>query len=67
MNASLVNADLAIDHPRTSAVAVPADAARIAIRLGGTFRLPPVPQAAPAAVADTGRVRLGGTFRLPRA
>ncbi len=43
------------------------------IRLGGTFRLPPMMGAAskpvqagatPAEVSDSGRIRLGGTFRL---
>jgi hypothetical protein len=34
-----------------------------AIRLGGAFRLPPVPKTVPD-VTDTGRVHLGGAFRL---
>jgi hypothetical protein len=33
------------------------------IRLGGSFRLPPV-KAEPKEVADTGAIRLGGSFRL---
>jgi len=33
------------------------------IRVGGSFRLPPV-KSVDAAVADNGRIRLGGSFRL---